>query len=82
MYNLRTDVDIYLHSTKGDTPKQNNTMYLIIKTYKTKVPTRRISIPQDKAISISNVNHIGVSVGEDSTDKIWGRELVDAINHT
>lgn len=27
MYNLRRDVDLYLHSTKGDTPKQNNTVY-------------------------------------------------------
>jgi hypothetical protein len=62
-----TDVDLYI---LGDTPEQNNTVYLIIKTYKTKVPTRRISFPQAVAISISNVNHIGVSVGEDSTDKI------------
>ena len=62
----------------GDTPEQNNTVYLIIKTYMTKVATRRISIHQGKAISISNVNHIGVLVGEDSTNKIW-RELADAI---
>lgn len=64
--------DIYLHFLqKAIPPEQNNTVYLRIKTYKMKVPTRRISIPQAKAISISNINHIGVSVGEDSTDKIW-----------